>query len=161
MGEAQMTPIEWIANGEIGTSSKTMWCAIMGVPCDGADVPHDPDDFVRCFKLILGVDGWNTKDILARVVRAYPWWKPYIDAWDGLCDLCRKMLAASKPYNYAPRAYHAMSHRMDPLYAESCVLRWPDAKIETRADGSVSSVRTAGFYSVSLTAEDVARGKRK
>lgn len=37
--------IEWIGCHRVGISSRTMWCAIMGVKCSEADVLGDADDF--------------------------------------------------------------------------------------------------------------------
>ena len=43
--------IEWIGCHRVGISSRTMWCAIMGVKCHEADTPRDADDFSRCYDL--------------------------------------------------------------------------------------------------------------
>ena len=44
----RMTPEEWIVNGEVGVSSKTIWAVMMGVVTDKQecnwrhDTPKDP-----------------------------------------------------------------------------------------------------------------------
>lgn len=43
--------MEWIGSHNVGISSKTMWCALMSVPCDRDDRPYDADDFSRCYDL--------------------------------------------------------------------------------------------------------------
>ena len=48
-------PIAWLTNGDTGISSKTIWLVMMGRRLganDWADVPHDPDDFGRCYRLL-------------------------------------------------------------------------------------------------------------
>lgn len=81
---------EWIIYGEIGISSKTMWAAITGIVTGGSmrfdfNVPHDSDDFSRCYKL------WKqcgiTAEQLNRVSTVFPWWKPFIDNWDKLVSM--------------------------------------------------------------------------
>jgi hypothetical protein len=51
----------------------------------GADVPHDPDDFGRCYRLlkILGEDS----GALILVSLAHPKWSGLVDAWDELTRL--------------------------------------------------------------------------
>lgn len=76
---------EWILNGDLGISSKTIWGALMGVKVIENDKPYDPDDFSRCWKLVkrCNVPLSNLK----KVVEAYPYWKPYIDNWDKLTEM--------------------------------------------------------------------------
>lgn len=67
-----------------------MWCALMGVArygdasVNGFDVPHDWDDFSRCYDLV--VYGEVTKEELQMVVEAFPFYKPIIDRWDELVE---------------------------------------------------------------------------
>ena len=88
--------IEWIGTQNVGVSSKTMWVALMcpqcvnGNDCWNYDVPHDADDFSRCYhlskfaRLSLGD--------LRKVAKVFPYWKPIIDEWDNLvsayADMC-------------------------------------------------------------------------
>ena len=82
--------LEWIGTRHVGVSSRTMWCALMGVARDGDgshsdfDVPYDWDDFSRCYDLVKY--GEVTKDELQKVVEAFPYYKPIIDRWDDLVE---------------------------------------------------------------------------
>lgn len=82
--------LEWIGTRHVGVSSRTMWCALMGVAnsetptCYGFDTPHDWDDFSRCYDLV--VYGEVTKEELLKVVEAFPFYKPIIDRWDDLVE---------------------------------------------------------------------------
>jgi hypothetical protein len=82
-----MTLDEWIINGSVGISSKTMWAALKGLdikPTHG-DKPYDPDDFSRCYKLVkqCGLSNAN----LNIISQTLPYWQPYIDNWDKLCEM--------------------------------------------------------------------------
>lgn len=82
--------LEWIGMRHVGVSSRTMWCALMGVARDGDgshsgfDVPYDWDDFSRCYDLVTY--GEVTKEELQKVVEAFPYYKPIIDCWDDLVE---------------------------------------------------------------------------
>ena len=82
--------LEWIGTRHVGVSSRTMWCALMGVARDGDscyagfDAPHDSDDFSRCYDLVTY--GEVTKEELQKVVEAFPFYKPIIDRWDELVE---------------------------------------------------------------------------
>ena len=103
-----MRPEQWIVEGEIGVSSKTMWAVLMDVAhgpqrLDGRhyDIPHDPDDFRRCFKLIIQV-GWRAR--LPEVAECFPAWKPYIERWNDL----EKLYIEEHPSGRFPRLYALM-----------------------------------------------------
>ena len=82
--------LEWIGTRHVGVSSRTMWVALMGVAHGvndyngGFDVPHDWDDFSRCYDLVKY--GEVTKEELQKVVEAFPYYKPIIDRWDELVE---------------------------------------------------------------------------
>lgn len=82
--------LEWIGTRHVGVSSRTMWCALMGVATyedgcyDGFDVPYDWDDFSRCYDLVTY--GEVTKEELQEVIDAFPFYKPIIDRWDELVE---------------------------------------------------------------------------
>ena len=50
---AKLTLDEWIINGDLGISSKTMWAALKDedISQTHGDKPYDYDDFSRCYKL--------------------------------------------------------------------------------------------------------------
>lgn len=82
--------LQWIGTHHVGISSRTMWCALMGVAnsetptYSGFDAPYDWDDFSRCYDLVQY--GEVTKEELQKVVEAFPYYKPIIDRWDELVE---------------------------------------------------------------------------
>ncbi|KKN65505.1 hypothetical protein LCGC14_0481090 [marine sediment metagenome] len=103
-----MRPEQWIVEGEVGTSSKTMWAVLMGAVegprrLDGRhyDIPHDPDDFRRCFKLIIQVR-WRAR--LPEISECFPAWKPYIERWNDL----ERLYIEEHPSRKFPRLYALM-----------------------------------------------------
>lgn len=85
--------IRWIGTHPVGMSSRTMWCALMGVSIknhESADfnVPHDASDFSRCYDLVTFCE--ITKDELQKVVEAFPYYKPIIEEWDNLVSAYTK-----------------------------------------------------------------------
>ena len=82
--------LQWIGTHNVGISSRTMWCALMGVANSetptyyGFDTPHDWGDFSRCYDLV--VYGEVTKEELQMVIEAFPFYKPIIDRWDQLVE---------------------------------------------------------------------------
>ena len=80
--------LEWIGTHRVGVSSRTMWCALMGIkgPCDpyagDFDVPRDADDLSRCVDLVRFAE--VTEDELRRIPDAFPCYKPVIDIWGDL-----------------------------------------------------------------------------
>lgn len=80
--------LQWIGTHHVGISSRTMWCALMGVAnnempsYDGFNVPGDADDFSRCYDLVTFCE--VTKEELQKVVEAFPYYKPIIDEWDNI-----------------------------------------------------------------------------
>ena len=112
-----MTLNEWIIFGRVGTSSRTMWAAITDtvksghMRAGGLDIPYDPDDFSRCYKL------WEecaiTQEQLLKVKAAFPWWGPYIDHWGelveryenkdaGLCEFMHTLRAEAEKIGLTP-----------------------------------------------------------
>lgn len=77
--------MEWIGSHNVGISSKTMWCALMSVPCDRDDCPYDADDFSRCYDLYKFAE--LTQENLQAIVSKYPYWSPIVEQWNELCVL--------------------------------------------------------------------------
>ena len=100
-----MTPEEWIVSGQTGSSSKTIWAALVGVKNSlDPSVPQDPGDFGRCFRLLTLVPGW--RDRLQEVAAAFPMWEPMVTAWDELEKLYTEELEDDT--GSAPRLYKRM-----------------------------------------------------
>jgi len=101
-----MSPEQWIVEGEVGTSSKTIWAVMMGVvkekhECNwDYDTPKDPDDFKRCWKLIVAIPEWRNR--LAEVSTIFPKWVPFIREWDKLEAMLVNHLVEMETYHKLP-----------------------------------------------------------
>lgn len=101
--------IEWIGCHTVGISSRTMWCAIMGVKCREADTPRDADDFSRCYDLYRFSE--LTPADLQKVANIYPYWRPIIDQWDELCEM------------YVAKNYSGVNERLKAMFDEIMELK--------------------------------------
>ena len=103
-----MTLDEWIVNGKVGVSSKTMWSAIKGVAKGNEhcgwnfDYPSDPDDFRRCYLFYTQCN--LTKEDLQIVAKVFKWYKPFMDAWDEMV----KLYEEESPKRSCPKLYARM-----------------------------------------------------
>lgn len=83
--------IEWIATCNTGVSSKTIWCALMGVKRKiNLSTPRDNGDFRRCYDMVEY--GHITLDDLQIVKKQYPWFAPFVDNWKELSILFEEEL---------------------------------------------------------------------
>lgn len=108
--------MQWIALRDVGVSSRTMWCALMGVakwdtPGCGHlfDVPHDAGDFALCHDLVQFCE--VTKEELQKVTSAFPYFEPVIREWDILTE------------NYEARNYRVLNHMLTLLLEEANSIR--------------------------------------
>lgn len=92
---------EWVNGRDTGVSSATIYSAITGLPSpyQRFDVPHDPGDFGRCYRLIKLFPSWR-KD-LKKTVAICSEWQPFVTAWDELSALYEKQLASGSSLGYA------------------------------------------------------------
>jgi len=106
---------DWIINGDIGISSKTMWAALKGLDIrpEYGNKPYDPDDFSRCYKLVKQCN--ITEQDLQKISRILPYWKPYIDNWHKLT----KMYEQNNKDNWINSKKIGMYEFMQELSAES------------------------------------------
>lgn len=97
-------PMAWVTNGDTGTSSLTIWSVFTGRPSPHKryDIPHDPDDFGRCYRLLKVMPSWLGR--LGEVAAVYPAWAPFVKAWDELTRLYEEEL----PSGRAPKCYARM-----------------------------------------------------
>ena len=100
-------PIAWLANGDTGISSKTIWGVMMGRDAGGYEyrgnnIPYDPADFGRCYRLLKVMPSWGAR--LPEVAMRFPEWKPLVGAWDELTALYEEELPTGK----CPRLYQRM-----------------------------------------------------
>ena len=79
----------WMANGEHGMSSKSMWFFFMGVCDNRISYPYDPDDFSRCYKLLEMVPEWKIR--LPELKTLSRQWSNLVDNWDELNRLYEDM----------------------------------------------------------------------
>lgn len=118
-----MEPNEWIIEGEVGTSSKTIWAVMMGIvktpkSCGGNyDTPRDPDDFSRCYKLLKLFPQWESR--IDEVGVMFPKWQPFCREWDKLTKMFEQSLIDYSKYEYAQSEYYSKKpHSKKP--------RWED-----------------------------------
>jgi len=113
-----MKPEQWIINGEVGTSSKTIWAVMMGAVLKSRkdswdyDVPHDPDDFSRCWKLLVLFPQW--KERLPEVARIFPAWVGIVREWNKLTNMFEGNLKSNpNGYGYSKEMYDFLQTLID------------------------------------------------
>jgi hypothetical protein len=74
--------IRWLAQGEVGESSKTMAFTALGQETTFKSYPLDPDDFKRCLKLLKAAPEVRLHFSAIRALS--PTWAALIDHWDEL-----------------------------------------------------------------------------
>lgn len=81
----------WTEHGDIGISAATIYLAFTGrvigplISEDRADIPHDPDDFQRCYRLLDRIPEWEFD--LKKVVDKFPFWGPFVANWQEFKNL--------------------------------------------------------------------------
>lgn len=75
----------WLAYGETGLSSKTMWNYFMLRQTSPVNHPYDPDDFSRCYKLLIAVPEW--KERILELSKLSTAWKNLSENWDKLTQM--------------------------------------------------------------------------
>jgi hypothetical protein len=100
--------IHWIIGDCTGTSSKTIWAAMVG-GVEGThrlggrfDIPYDPSDFYRCRQLLQLIPEWRAN--LGKVAEIFPGWKPMVDVWGEL----EALYDEESPSGNCPRLYDRM-----------------------------------------------------
>ena len=101
----------WLADGERGISSNTMFEYLTGVKATrgwGRSHPRDPGDFRRCRLLLERVP--DLVPLLPRMAEVSPVWAALVAGWDSLCAT----MDAECPYwrtgrgGSAPKTYEMM-----------------------------------------------------
>lgn len=87
----------WLANGERGTSSETIFEIMDGrkILTYGKCHPLDPDDFRRCYLLLIAIPEWKIQLHLMKKVS--PVWAKLVDNWDKLTLMLEEQLVTGKP----------------------------------------------------------------
>jgi hypothetical protein len=97
---------EWIASGDTGISSETIWHVLSGRPFPRhqfrPSTPMDPADFGRCHRLLEKIPAWRAR--LPEVAVKYPGWSALVGAWDELTALYLEEL----PTGRGPKLYDRM-----------------------------------------------------
>lgn len=75
----------WMANGERGQSSETMWNCLMNNDIFPINHPYDGDDFSRCYKLLQFVPEWRNE--LHKLKPLSKQWSNLVDNWDKLTEM--------------------------------------------------------------------------
>ncbi len=79
--------VRWLAAGERGLSSDTMFSHLTGVQAGGGEVhhPHDPSDLRRCLLLLEQVP--SLRERFSAMSQVSPQWAALVDAWPSLSAL--------------------------------------------------------------------------
>jgi hypothetical protein len=110
------TPQQWLKGRDTGTSSCTIYAVMMNTNVrERYDVPHDPDDFGRCYRLLSLFPAWVPR--LADVAIRFKEWAPFVREWDRLTAMYE---AAIKTPDLPARE---MYNLMRDLEKEGCGLR--------------------------------------
>lgn len=88
------------------------------------DIPHDPQDFGRCYRLLGHFPEWRER--LAEMAEVFPKWGPLVESWPELESLWEAERHKSK----APKLYE----RMRELYP-ACMIA--DGYEQTSPNGFV------------------------
>ena len=87
----------WLANGERGVSSETMFSTLYGthlLPPERFSHPLDPDDFRRCHLLLETVPHWRER--LSDLKALGDPWPALVDNWDKLTEMLEENMHERK-----------------------------------------------------------------
>jgi hypothetical protein len=100
-----VTPEEWYASGDTGTSSETIWHVMTGFPVQRHGYPLDPSDFGRCYRLLERFPEWRAR--MPEVAARFPkMWSLLVINWDRLTALYEEEI--KRPDGSAPRLYRLL-----------------------------------------------------
>jgi len=110
MDATEQAVIDWLADGEIGVSSKcmAMWLAFGKRTRDAfGGYPHDPDDMDRCLKLLHRAPGLRER--LPKMAELNKTWAAMVARWDEIeaCQMAEIGLDWTKGKS-APKTYALM-----------------------------------------------------
>ena len=93
----------WLFGGDTGNSSVVIWSVMTGVSQimmrRDFDVPHDPDDFGRCHRLLNEFPEWRAR--MPEVGQRESEWTKIVAAWEELTALYEE----EAPTGKAPKLY--------------------------------------------------------
>jgi hypothetical protein len=104
--------LDWLANGRVGLSSKTMAMIALGSTPERINYPHDPDDLNRCLLLLKAAPA--VRDAFPKIAVASKVWAALIARWNEIeqAFLNEVGLDWCKAYN-APKTYRLMRDVID------------------------------------------------
>jgi hypothetical protein len=103
--------IGWLSNGDTGISSETIWRVMMGRSTTGRQWdswPSDPDDFGRCYRLLLVMPSWRAR--LGEVAQRFPKtpWVALVEKWADVERLFLEETGGALDNWSAPKTYELM-----------------------------------------------------
>lgn len=96
------TPEQWAQSWDTGSSSLTIYNffrSIGGRDGDRAEVPHDPSDFGRCYRLLKVAPEWRER--LSDLGVAIPKWDRLVADWSSL----ELLFEEESPSGQCPKLY--------------------------------------------------------
>lgn len=102
----------WLATGQVGSSSKALACAVLGHVGKNPSHPHDPADLNRCLLLIEQVP--EAYAAIGKLATVSDKWLALAEVWEGLAESFLKEAGRdwSKSHN-APRTYARMRRALE------------------------------------------------
>lgn len=85
----------WWDFGERGASSQTIWHFFMGSKRGtfSINIPYDPDDFKRCYKLFQAIPEWRAK--IFNLKSLSPQWDRLVQNWDKLTEMYERSVSCN------------------------------------------------------------------
>jgi len=90
MNKVEKKALNWLSKGDVGLSSMTIFHHLIGTEKFNIDIPHDPSDFGRCYRLLKEVPEWNNR--LHELKSLSKKWSNLIDNWSKLTEMYEKNL---------------------------------------------------------------------
>jgi hypothetical protein len=92
--EPAITLENWPESRDTGVSSATIFHVFAGKSVYGQsrDVPHDPSDFGRCYRLLKLTAEYQWRERLCEVSDQYPAWLPFVREWNRLTEMWEEAL---------------------------------------------------------------------
>lgn len=107
--------VQWLASGEKGISSCTIFEVLTGLPAgysSSRSHPRDPDDFKRCERLLRQCP--ELRERLEEMRAVSPDWANLVDHWDELVAIIEEetpgILSGERNHGSAPKAYLIMKN---------------------------------------------------
>ncbi len=104
-------PEDWPSCGDTGTSARTIFAHMQGLRVEqiGDNVPHDPDDFGRCSRLLLAPWASTWRARMGEMAR-YPGWQKLAPQWEVFEALYREELTTGAGPKLYARLKEAAGH---------------------------------------------------